>query len=927
MNKIQTFIVTTLCTMGICSAGGLTVAKIGETTYSTLEAAVSAASTGSTIEIIEDINCGRLETGDKNLTFKPANKNITVTLTGPMLLGNNKGANTITLQGGDNDETLTIQPQLTEGVNTFRPIAIRAGNSLVLNDGVILTGSHFKSESAGGGFINIAEQASLTMNGGTISNSEVVSTSYDKNNSQAGRGGAIYVAGNGNFTMFGGEIKNCTAAVAGGAIFSAGAISIYGGKIDGNSVSGVDDEGVVKAKGGAIYLYSGTFFMIGGEITGNSLADVADMRGAGVYVAGSASVTLGSKAVINDNFNGTGETKAASNLFLYDNTTFDIISIKAVPTEGMKVGVSTKTLPTHSAPVDISTETVSGNEAYFFADNDQYAITFSSNKLQMYAQYSVTVSVNDTSMGEASTNKAWALEGSEISLTATPKDGYHFVKWESEDCDATTGVFEMPAKDVAVKAVFAVDINSWTVVGDESLTGSDWDAEDSSNDMSFVGGAYSLAKKNVQLEAKTYEYKFTANHARNVKEVPTSENYSVTVEKAGTYNVTFYMDALGTEGRVQIDEVENFNVTYNVGDGKAPANSFLKYYYSETEAFKLPVASDVPLEGWTFAGWFENESLTGDAVTEIPAKSTGDKEFFAKYTKVVHVLATIDSEVEIEVEITYLDGASDIEKKIEDALKNHTPEISLPTKDEDGKYTYTFKAFAMNQETGRYEPTFTSKPQFIKITFNMPESAKLTEDFKGYTYGVRTELPEATMKDGWEFKGWYTKANGEGKQVSVISETENSIKELYALFQKTIKYDANGKKGSFTITYDSNADKNIEKELKAAIPEDYTKKEKKYTFDKWVLKDGVYTATFTETKDDKTIVVAKAAQMHFNMSVEGRTLLISGALNGAKLAVFDMQGRLVTQSIIESNIHSFDIAQPGNYIIRVNNQATRVNVK
>lgn len=921
MKKILAFFVTTLCAMGFCSAGGLTVAKIGETTYSTLQAAVSAATTGSTIEIIEDINCGRLETGDKNLTFKPANKNITVTLTGPMLLGNNKGANTITLEGGDNNETLTIQPQLTEGVNEFRPIAIRSGNSLVLNDGVILTGSHFKSESAGGGFINVADQASLTMNGGTISNSDVFSTTYDKNSSQAGRGGAIYVAGNGNFTMFGGEIKNCTAAVAGGAIFSAGAISISGGKIDGNSVSGVDDEGVVKAKGGAIYLYSGTFFMTGGEITGNSLADVADMRGAGVYVAGSASVTLGSKAVINDNFNGTGETKAASNLFLYDNTTFDIISAENVPTEGMKVGVSTKTLPTHSAPVDISSETVSGNEAYFFADNDQYAITFSSNKLQMSAQYSVTVRVNDTSMGEASTNKAWALEGSEISLTATPKDGYHFVKWESEDCDASTGVFEMPAKDVAVKAVFAVDINSWTVVGDESLTGSDWDAEDSSNDMSFVGGAYSLAKKNVQLEAKTYEYKFTANHARNVKEVPTSENYSVTVEKAGTYNVTFYMDALGREGRVEIAEAK-YSITYNMDGENTPADSFLTYNYSETDAFKLPTASDVPLEGWTFAGWFENESLTGDAVTEIPAKSTGDKEFFAKYTKVVRALASIDPEVEINVEINHNDGASDIEKKIENAMKTHKPEIPLPTKDKDGKYTYEFKEFVMNQETNRYEPTFTSTPTLIEITFNMPKSAKLTKDFKGYTYGVRTELPDATMEDGWEFKGWFTKANGEGKQVSVISETESSIKVLYALFQKSIKYDANDKKGTLTVTYDSDADKSIEKALKDVIPEDYTKKGKKYSFDKWVLKDGVYTATFTATASIVTTV-----QTDFNASVEGRTLLISGARNGAKLAVFDMQGRLITQSIIESNIHSFDITHPGNYMIRVNNQATRVNVK
>ncbi|MCQ2054738.1 MAG: InlB B-repeat-containing protein, partial [Fibrobacter sp.] len=278
----------------------------------------------------------------------------------------------------------------------------------------------------------------------------------------------------------------------------------------------------------------------------------------------------------------------------------------------------------------------------------------------------------------------------------------------------------------------------------------------------------------------------------------------------------------------------------------------------------------------------------------------------------------------LEVTISSTDTDADIEKKIEDAMKNHVPEIPLPTKDEDAKYTYEFDKFEKNPQTGRFEPTFNSKAKIFQVSFNLPKSGKLTREFKGYVYGERTELPEARIEnDGeWVFKGWYTKKNGAGVRVKVILETETGELSFYPLFQKTIKYDARGNKGEIIVIYEDDPTKTIERALNGVIPMDYQEKGKTYTFDKWVLKNGVYTATFTE----KTSVI-EVAKPSFGVNVSGHTLEINGAPMNARVAVFNMSGRMVAQGIVENGTQRVELTTPGSYVVRVNSQVVRVNVK
>lgn len=225
----------------------------------------------------------------------------------------------------------------------------------------------------------IISNGETVLESGSITDCKALSEDYDTANSKFGRGGAIYVPANGKFTMTGGEIKNCSATVAGGAIFNCGTVTITDGKIDGCSVSGLDDgSGTVKAKGGAVYNFAtSNFTMTGGEISGNTLGDVEDMRGAGVYTASGAIVTLGGTAKITGNTNGKGK---ANNLFLYEGNTFAVST--DVPPTAMNIGVNSNAEPTEDSPVKLA-DLASDCSSFFRSDLTGYSTVYTDDALYL----------------------------------------------------------------------------------------------------------------------------------------------------------------------------------------------------------------------------------------------------------------------------------------------------------------------------------------------------------------------------------------------------------------------------------------------------------------------------------------------------------------------------------------------------------------
>ena len=71
-----------------------------------------------------------------------------------------------------------------------------------------------------------------------------------------------------------------------------------------------------------------------------------------------------------------------------------------------------------------------------------------------------------------------------------------------------------------------------------------------------------------------------------------------------------------------------YKVTLNTKGDTINSGNVTDYTYG-TET-TLP--TDVTRAGYTFAGWYDNEALEGDAVTAIPADATGDKTYWAKWT-------------------------------------------------------------------------------------------------------------------------------------------------------------------------------------------------------------------------------------------------------------------------------------------------------
>ena len=75
-----------------------------------------------------------------------------------------------------------------------------------------------------------------------------------------------------------------------------------------------------------------------------------------------------------------------------------------------------------------------------------------------------------------------------------------------------------------------------------------------------------------------------------------------------------------------------YKITY-VGTDKPYCDTL----YTVDDAITLRNPADSA--GYTFGGWFDNSDFEGDAVTEVPVGSTGDKIFYAKWNKVYPFVA------------------------------------------------------------------------------------------------------------------------------------------------------------------------------------------------------------------------------------------------------------------------------------------------
>lgn len=121
---------------------------------------------------------------------------------------------------------------------------------------------------------------------------------------------------------------------------------------------------------------------------------------------------------------------------------------------------------------------------------------------------------------------------------------------------------------------------------------------------------------------------------------------------AGTYflNFTFYggrdKDLLVGEFRELVNvtadctsllTVENldlsniYSINYELNGGSWGNKYYPQGYYTPNTSEELPTSANINKTGYSFAGWYTDESFSGEPVTEIPIGSTGYKKFYAKW--------------------------------------------------------------------------------------------------------------------------------------------------------------------------------------------------------------------------------------------------------------------------------------------------------
>ena len=244
---------------------------------------------------------------------------------------------------------------------------------------------------------------------------------------------------------------------------------------------------------------------------------------------------------------------------------------------------------------------------------------------------------------------------------------------------------------------------------------------------------------------------------------------------APTYAVT-----LNTNGGTIADGKDVTGYTYGVG---------------------ATLPTDVTRTGYTFKGWYDNESLTGNPVTAIGGAETGNKEYWAKW-EINQYTITFDT-----------NGGSEIAPITQD----YGTEITAP--DNPTRKGYTFKGWDKEIPETMPADNITVKAQWginqYTITFDTnggSEIASITQD-----YGTKITAPDNPTRKGYTFKGW-------DKEIPETMPAENiTVKAQWEINQYTITFDTNGGSEIAPITQDYGT--------KITAPANPTRKG--YTFKGW----------------------------------------------------------------------------------------------
>ena len=248
------------------------------------------------------------------------------------------------------------------------------------------------------------------------------------------------------------------------------------------------------------------------------------------------------------------------------------------------------------------------------------------------------------------------------------------------------------------------------------------------------------------------------------------------------YSQYFHADLEGLHasysGSNQLElNANQYAVTLNANGGTINKGDVTGYTYGEGAI--LP--TDVTRTGYTFKGWYDNEELTGETVTDISDTDIEDKTFYAKW--------------EVNKYTVKLNKNGGTINKGDVTGYKYGEGATLPT--DVTRTGYTFAGWYDNEElTGEIVEIISTtevdnKEYWAKWETNTYSYTLDTNDGiinkHYYKYGQQTILPTAEdiTFTGHIFKGWYDNKELAGEPVTIISDTDLGDKIFYAKWEHT----------------------------------------------------------------------------------------------------------------------------------------------
>lgn len=283
---------------------------------------------------------------------------------------------------------------------------------------------------------------------------------------------------------------------------------------------------------------------------------------------------------------------------------------------------------------------------------------------------------------------------------------------------------------------------------------------------------------------------------------PSTDTKTATITATGTGGtsaiITATVDGKSAQCTVTVNaaQVQTYTVTLETNGGTINNGDITSY----TQGVGAALPTDVARSGYKFAGWYDNEAMTGSPVAEITATDTGNKTYYAKWLSTDAGVASVSvngvtgniSGDQITVTLppnsALPDGTDDISITAAAGATCSTPTMSADT----ASVTYTFTVTAEDGTTTEdYTVTVTVAADPAAGNKADVDAAKTTIERHTWT------VPQATANTEEAVKAWIEEQlagmslNGAGYTVTMTG---------FTAADRGTSADRDGTNGSFAFT-------------------------------------------------------------------------------------------------------------------------------